>query len=118
MHESMVRERVEHHKFHSGYYVGSGSKLENNDNLENSSAREFTLEKKGVFSGAPGSLVSFFINNPSYGVHCIFYTNALNYSKSESRITEEQFGMRKNSLEESSAIFGGSETRYSGRLSR
>ena len=103
-----------HHRPHHGYYRGRrGSKLSSTFGGRNSSdgsmlgefkgTMKYKMYKHGVFLGIPVGLVSFFITNPLFDIQYTYRKNALEYSKSKNRITEEQFNLRMIRLEESNA---------------
>ena len=103
-----------HHRPHHGYYRGRrGSKLSSTFGGRNSSdgsmlgefkgTMKYKMLKHGVFIGVPVGLVSFFITNPVFDIQYTYRKNALEYSRSKNRITEEQFNLRMIRLEESNA---------------
>lgn len=108
----MAKTQNGHHRPHNGYYAGrktskgfvpkrkttgSGMVHEFRDTMK------YTMLKHGVFLGVPVGLVSFFITNPAFDVQYTYRKNALEYSRSKNRITEEQFNLRMIRLEESNA---------------
>ena len=101
-----------HHRPHHGYYGRrKGSKLSSTFGGRNSSdesllgefkgTMKYKMFKHGVFLGVPVGLVSFFITNPVFDMQYTYRKNALEYSRSKNRITQEQFNLRMIRLEES-----------------